>query len=267
MFNSPLGISAGDRIDRFLDEYPDGELFVAVGYASVAGLAWLGERTVGRPVKLIIGNAQASRFKEASAADRAAAVKFLRRGDVEVKNWYRTGRRGGTARDAHLKVRAVLGSDGGATAALVGSANLTRQALYKNVETCVEASDPDLPGLRRQITGLRDVAWDCRERIVGYLESDIPPIAPNVPRPRRGPSPPAVGGARQSSVPLQQPAARGSNSDAGPSSAPQQTAPGTIDRAYRMRCGDQRPGRGLCTFRHHHRLAGADDYSLDLAWP
>ncbi|MCY3925903.1 MAG: phospholipase D family protein [bacterium] len=165
MFNSPLGSSAADRIDRFLNEHPNGALFVAVGYASVAGLAWLGERTVGRPVALIIGNAQASRFQKATAADKGAAVEFLRRRDVEVRNWYRTGRGGGAASDAHLKVWAVLGPGGHATAALVGSANLTRQGLFENVETCVEASDADLPVLRQQITALREAAWDCRESI------------------------------------------------------------------------------------------------------
>ncbi len=169
MFKGPLGASAGDRIDRFLDDHPDGALFVAVGYASVAGLAWLGERTVGRPVTLIIGNAQASRFQKATAADRGAVFEFLRRRDVEVRNWYRTGRGGRAASDAHLKVWAVLGPGGHVTAALVGSANLTRQGLFENVETCVEASDADLPALRHQITALREVAWDCRERITGYL--------------------------------------------------------------------------------------------------
>ena len=77
MFNNPLGSSAADRIDRFLNDHPDGALFVAVGDASVAGLAWLGKRSVGRPVTLIIGNAQASRFQRATEADRGAAVEFL----------------------------------------------------------------------------------------------------------------------------------------------------------------------------------------------
>ena len=64
---------------------------------------------------------------------------------------------------------AVLGPGGHATAARVGSANLTRQGLFENVETCVAASDADLPALRQQITALREAAWDCRERIAGYL--------------------------------------------------------------------------------------------------
>ena len=79
MYNSALGTSAADRINRFLNDYPDGELFVAVGYASVAGLAWLGKRTTGRPVTLIIGNAQASRFQKASAAARKPFI-FLSAG-------------------------------------------------------------------------------------------------------------------------------------------------------------------------------------------
>ena len=219
---------------------------MAVGYASVAGLAWLGKRTTGRPVTLIIGNAQASRFQKASAADRAAAVKFLRRGDVEIKNWYRTGRRGGTARDAHLKVWAVLETDDQVTAALVGSANLTRQGLVNNEEACAEASGADLVDIERRMIALRGEAWDCRGRIIGYLKPDAPPVARNAPRRRLGPSPADVGGARQNSAPLQQPGAHRPNPDAVPLSAPQQTAARSVDgsgtsHAPRRPAGGTRP--------------------------
>ena len=57
---------------------------MAVGYASVAGIAWLAERAGDRPVTLFIGNVRPNHFKEMSDKNRDAAIRFLRRGDVEV---------------------------------------------------------------------------------------------------------------------------------------------------------------------------------------
>ena len=82
-------------------------------------------------------------------------------------------------RDAHLKVWAVLGIDDQVTAALVSSANLTRQGLVNNEEVCAEVSGADLVDIERRMIALRGEAWDCCERIVGYLEPDAPPVAPN----------------------------------------------------------------------------------------
>ena len=166
---------AAERIDQFLKDHRKGTLFVAVGYASVYGLEWLAERTRGRQVTLLIGNAQPSRFKKGSDAQRAAALDFVRRPDVQVKNWYRTGRAGGVASDAHLKVWAVCDRHDVVTAALVGSANLSKSGLYQNVEVCVEASGKDLTKVVQQIKPLFDEAWDYGPKLIGYLESGASP--------------------------------------------------------------------------------------------
>lgn len=218
MVNNPLGSTAEARISRFLDDHPYGELFVAVGYASVAGLAWLAKRTAGRPVTLLIGNAQASRFQKASAADRMATLEFLHRGDVEVKNWYQTGRDGRPARDAHLKAWVVIGPGGDVVAGLSGSANLTRRGLFENIESYGEVSGVDLLDLQQKVAVFRERAWDCRDRIIGYLEPNAPPISPNAPRARLGPSSRGARRVPPSTTVPQQPLARGAISGTGPPS-------------------------------------------------
>lgn len=170
---------AAKRIERFLKDHPKGKLFVAVGYASAYGLAWLGKRTSGRSVTLLIGNAQPSRFEQASAATRAEALDFLHRHDVEVKNWYRTERAGKEASTAHLKVWAACHPrhpGDVVTAALVGSANLSDKGLHRNVEVCVEVAGKDLGDVMRQIKPLFKEAQDCRQRIIGYLERETSPV-------------------------------------------------------------------------------------------
>jgi len=113
--------------------------------------------------------------KKASADDRAAALEFLRRRDVEVKNWYRKRRGGEAASEAHLKVWAVCDRQNVVTAALVGSANLSEQGLMYNVEVCVEASGKDVRAVVNQIDPLFKDAWDYRERVIRYLEGETPP--------------------------------------------------------------------------------------------
>ena len=112
---------------------------MAVGYASVAGIAWLAERAGDRPVTLFIGNVRPNHFKEMSDKDRDAAIRFLRRGDVQVLTWYQKSRDNRPAREAHLKVWAVMsesprrrGRSGAVEAMLVGSGNLTNAGLLHN---------------------------------------------------------------------------------------------------------------------------------------
>ena len=46
---------AADRVERFLEDHPDGDLLICVGYASAWGVAWLARRCRGRRVRLLIG--------------------------------------------------------------------------------------------------------------------------------------------------------------------------------------------------------------------
>ena len=66
---------SADQIERFLRDNPSGPLWVTVGFASAFGLAWLNERTRGRPVRLLIGDTRTG-FANSSEDDRRAAIRF-----------------------------------------------------------------------------------------------------------------------------------------------------------------------------------------------
>ena len=99
-----LGGSAADRVERFLAAHPTGRLVVCVGSASVAGIVWLAQHSRGRPVTLFIGDMKSRNFARATDRDRSAPLDFVSRTDVDVRNWYRTGRSSQGRSEAHLKV-------------------------------------------------------------------------------------------------------------------------------------------------------------------
>ena len=136
-------MSAGARIEQYLLDHPVGDLLIAVGYATPAGMAWLARRTAGRRVSLLIGDTRPQYWAKVTASDRAACLAFMGRGDVEIRNWYRTkkSRRGESS--AHLKVWAVH-QEWSPVSALVGSGNLTRKGLDRNVEVMAEAHNRDM---------------------------------------------------------------------------------------------------------------------------
>lgn len=143
-----------DRIEEFLRDNPAGPLWVTVGFASAFGLAWLNERTRGRPVTLLIGDTRTG-FAKYSEGDRRAAIRFVQRPDVSVRNWYR---KYGGHRTAHAKAWMVepdpnAGTTGGI---LVGSANLTRQGLLHNVEILALADPSERRRLRAEIHDVMD---------------------------------------------------------------------------------------------------------------
>ena len=153
-----------ERYEAFLKSYPTGRLTVAVGFASVRGLAWLARRTRERPVRLVIGNCQRQRFAKASDEDRRVATAFLDRWDVEVKNWYR---KNPVAREAHLKVW-MIETEGGPVA-LVGSANLTGAGLFHNWEAVVEARGADREWTVSEVGALWREAWPYTDRVREYV--------------------------------------------------------------------------------------------------
>ena len=161
-------MNAAERIEHFLEDHPRGDLWIAVGYATPAGIAWLNDRTRGRYVHLLIGNTQSTYWKRVAAADRQATAAFLQSGDTAVRNWYRTAKSKQGASDAHLKAWIVADRDA-PVAALVGSANLTRQGLEENIELMVEATGDDLDRCWGKMRDLHDKGWDCAERLLDYL--------------------------------------------------------------------------------------------------
>ncbi|MCY3960207.1 MAG: phospholipase D-like domain-containing protein [bacterium] len=161
-----------ERIERFLSDYPKGRLLVVVGYASPAGLAWLDLQTVGRPVSLLIGDTRSRYWSNLSHDDARRAVDFLSRTDVKVRNWYRTKRAKEGPSMAHMKAW-VVESEGVPVAALVGSANLTKNGLEANVEIMVEATGDDLIRTWGEVRGLHEKGWDCAERLAGYMADSV----------------------------------------------------------------------------------------------
>ena len=162
------GMSASPRIQQYLNDHPNGDLLIAVGYATPAGMAWLARRTSGRRVSLLIGDTRSQWWKKVSESDRAICLAFIRRPDVEIRNWYRTKRSHGGESAAHLKVWAIHNNWSPASA-LVGSGNLTRKGLDSNVEVMVEAHGRDMRQAWDTARDLWGKAWPCADRLAGYL--------------------------------------------------------------------------------------------------
>lgn len=165
-------MSASAQIVRFLRSNPYGHLYVTVGYASTAGLAWLNAQTQGRPVTLIIGTAKSAYFAKSTSADRLSALEFLARTDVEVKNWYRTEKSGNPS-EAHAKAWMVQNDSSNLSgmSVMLGSANLTKQGLYHNIEMMALVTGDEAARLWTEMRYLISESWDCKERIEQYIEN------------------------------------------------------------------------------------------------
>lgn len=164
--------NGAQKIEAFLRNNPEGNLLIAVGYASPVGLAWLHEQTIGRSVKILIGDAKPRRFKQCSRQQAREALHFISRPDVEVLNWYRTDRSSKGRSQAHLKTW-VIEIDGQPIAALNGSANLTQNGLFHNVESMHKIPSEDLYSAWYDVAYLLREGRDAQDRIEGYLQERI----------------------------------------------------------------------------------------------
>ena len=180
-----LGDDTASRVERFLGAHPGGRLVVCVGSASVAGIVWLAQRSRGRPVTLLIGDTKGRNFARATDADRRAALDFVRRSDVTVRNWYRTQRSGQGRSNAHLKVWAACDEAEVPQAFLVGSANLTVAGLHENVELMALADASEHAYLRSTVQELLTKSWDAKERLEERIEYGDSPEDRHHPRGRR----------------------------------------------------------------------------------
>lgn len=123
------------QIEQFLQDNPDGHIYVASGFASTYGLAWLHRRTSRRFVTVVIGGSSLdnrSYWTKCSDAEEKTAREFLDRSNVSVRVW--KGRR-----PLHAKLwitKSHAGID-----VLLGSANLTKSGLRTNCEAVTRARD------------------------------------------------------------------------------------------------------------------------------
>ena len=176
-------MSAASRIEQYLRDHPDGDLLIAVGYATPAGIAWLAQRTAGRRMHLLIGDTRSQYWKIVSESDRAACLEFMQRSDVEIRNWYRTKKSRSGESDAHLKAW-VVHDNGSPVSALTGSANLTRKGLETNVEVMVEAHGNDLQQTWDTAQELWGKAWPRDDQLIKRLDGQEPSGPPTAtPRP------------------------------------------------------------------------------------
>ena len=100
----------------------------------------------------------------ADAGDRVAALAFLRRPDVQVRNWYR---RHGNPAEAHLKAWIV---DGAPPTVLTGSANLTSAGLFNNREVMAEIHGPDSETVIATVGDLVADAWDYKHKLIEVID-------------------------------------------------------------------------------------------------
>ena len=165
MSTVPKHKSAARRIERFLRRHPDGRLIVCVATASPAGLAWLHEHTVGRPVELLVGDLRRRHFVDGTRRQRLTARKFADRGDVKIRHWPRRTHADSRRRKAHLKLWAVCDGDGNPAVFLVGSANLTTAGLHDNVEAVAVADRSEHAYLSGVVSRLHSGARPSRRRL------------------------------------------------------------------------------------------------------
>ena len=95
---------------------------------------------------------------------------------MQVLTWYQKARDNRPAREAHLKVWAVMaesqrrrGRSGAVEAMLVGSDNLTNAGLLHNEEAFAHAAGEDLQRIGAQLERLRSHQWKRKDKILEYI--------------------------------------------------------------------------------------------------
>ena len=125
----------------------------------------------------------------------------MSRTDVDVRNWYRTGRSSQGRSEAHLKVWAACDDTGAPQAFLVGSANLTIAGLHENIELMALADASEHAYLRSTLQHLLDKSWDAKERLEEWIEHGDSPDRSHPPTRRRPDHKPSTRGKQRQHAP------------------------------------------------------------------
>ena len=152
-------------ISRFLQDNPNGILWIRMGYISTFGLMWLAERVPqDREIRIAVGNTGFNYFCKCSREEALAAQRALSRNNLHVRCFEKLG-----SKDW------VVERVGGPPAALVGSANLSRNGLTELDVTVITANQEDAYWLLRKAQlGWKDrQGEDARPVILGHLQRHL----------------------------------------------------------------------------------------------
>ena len=148
------------RISDFLSANPEGPLKIATGYASFFGLSWIAGKTEEREsVDILIGDCGAQHFLKAGLDEVATVLDFIERDNVNLWELER-----GNKSRVHSKVWVAD------LCVLAGSANLTKNGLYKNSEIMGIFSGADRYRAFKQVHELLAAADPADMIISAYSE-------------------------------------------------------------------------------------------------
>lgn len=191
-------IQPAQHIGRFLQNNLDGHIYVATGFASPYGLAWLHRRTRHRAVTVVIGGSSLDDkyWNKGSKEDKDAAREFLDRSDVSVCVWK------GSHAGSELHAKLWITKSHAEIDVLLGSANLTKNGLCINREAMTRARDEDLDrhwnDMYSHVEGSHDAKNDIRRLM--QRKSSGGKTARNRRRPHRVPTTTGLGGRGAPSV-------------------------------------------------------------------
>lgn len=175
-------MQAAEQVEQLLSDNPRGELRIVTGYASIGGLSWLGERTEGRPVSLVIGDMSKRHFDKATPRACESAALFLVRSNVSVltkKMRNKPEDVGKPVPIVHAKAWMIRPTVRSTPRVLCGSANLTFQGMYRNLEMMCAAQRDDARRLWDEMDELLKASRDATPTLLAHIAALLPRTAPS----------------------------------------------------------------------------------------
>ena len=182
-------MQAAEQVEQLLADNPRGELRIVTGYASLGGLSWLGERTEGRPVSLVIGDMSKRHFDKATPRICESAALFLARSNVSVltkKMRNKPEDVGKPVPIVHAKAWMIRPTVRSTPRVLCGSANLTFQGMYRNLEMMCAAQRDDARRLWDEMDELLKASRNATPTLLENIAALLPQTAPSHPQTGRG---------------------------------------------------------------------------------
>ena len=121
-------------------------------------------------MKVLVGDTRTG-WNNPRPADLETVRKILDVG-AEFKRWYLTNRNPNGPAIAHMKTWMLL-DNGQPVAALNGSANLTRQGLYRNYEIMTEVTAEELAAVHQTVRRAWSNAWPYTEDLQNRINEHL----------------------------------------------------------------------------------------------